>query len=412
MSQLSGQLGDVYLGTVEFSTDLLRPNALQAKLSTRFPAPTLSPLALSSSAVDTLSAGWRLEHLGRRGLSSWVSAEASYPQRNQEQVPRRRNDSSSKVPFGSDLHGSLRERKKKAQEKQGVPYLQTSKACETGPSTKGRKRIKADMAFSLKYYESHLQSWRCELQMPVREHVMTAVAEGRKAVGKRLSKETISSSFPNYSYGSPCSMDGLSDNQTWVREFILLGLSSDWDTQVALFVLFSVTYLLTLLGNVLIVLLIRLDSRLHTPMYFFLTNLSLVDVSYATSIVPQMLVHFLAERKGIPYVSCAARLFFSLGLGGIEFVLLAVMAYDRYVAVCDPLRYSVIMHGGLCARLAVTSWVSGSVNSLVQTTITFQLPMCMNKYIDHISCEILAVVRLACVDTSSNEVAIMVSSIV
>ena len=202
------------------------------------------------------------------------------------------------------------------------------------------------------------------------------------------------------------------DNQTWVREFILLGLSSDWDTQVALFVLFSVTYLLTLLGNVLIVLLIRLDSRLHTPMYFFLTNLSLVDVSYATSIVPQMLVHFLAEHKGIPYVSCAAQLFFSLGLGGIEFVLLAVMAYDRYVAVCDPLRYSVIMHGGLCARLAVTSWVSGSVNSLVQTSITFQLPMCTNKYIDHISCELLAVVRLACVDTSSNEVAIMVSSIV
>ncbi|DAA30157.1 olfactory receptor family 2 subfamily F member 2 [Bos taurus] len=202
------------------------------------------------------------------------------------------------------------------------------------------------------------------------------------------------------------------DNQTWVREFILLGLSSDWATQVALFVLFSVTYLLTLLGNVLIVLLIRLDSRLHTPMYFFLTNLSLVDVSYATSIVPQMLVHFLAEHKGIPYVSCAAQLFFSLGLGGIEFVLLAVMAYDRYAAVCDPLRYSVIMHGGLCARLAITSWVSGSVNSLVQTTITFQLPMCTNKYIDHISCELLAVVRLACVDTSSNEVAIMVSSIV
>ena len=202
------------------------------------------------------------------------------------------------------------------------------------------------------------------------------------------------------------------DNQTWVREFILLGLSSDWDTQVALFILFSVTYLLTVLGNVLIVLLIRLDSRLHTPMYFFLTSLSLVDVSYATSIVPQMLVHFLAEHKGIPYVSCAAQLFFSLGLGGIEFVLLAVMAYDRYVAVCDPLRYSVIMHGGLCARLAVTSWVSGSVNSLVQTSITFQLPMCTNKYIDHISCELLAVVRLACVDTSSNEVAIMVSSIV
>ena len=202
------------------------------------------------------------------------------------------------------------------------------------------------------------------------------------------------------------------DNQTWVREFILLGLSSDWDAQVALFVLFLVMYLVTVLGNVLIVLLIRLDSRLHTPMYFFLTNLSLVDVSYATSIVPQMLVHFLAEHKGIPYVSCAAQLFFSLGLGGIEFVLLAVMAYDRYVAVCDPLRYSVIMHRGLCARLAITSWLSGSVNSLIHTAITFQLPVCTNKYIDHISCEILAVVRLACVDTSSNEISIMVSSIV
>ncbi|XP_008050585.1 olfactory receptor-like protein OLF3 [Carlito syrichta] len=201
-------------------------------------------------------------------------------------------------------------------------------------------------------------------------------------------------------------------NQTWMNEFILFGLSSDWDTQVFLFVLFLVMYLVTMLGNFLIVLLISLDSRLHTPMYFFLTNLSFVDVSYATSIIPQLLVHFLTEHKVIPFLSCAAQLFFSLALGGIEFVLLAVMAYDRYVAVCDPLRYSAIMHRGLCAKLAITSWVSGSINSLMQTAITFQLPMCTNKYIDHISCELLAVVRLACVDTSSNEVAIMVSSIV
>ncbi|XP_032101034.1 olfactory receptor 2F1 [Sapajus apella] len=201
------------------------------------------------------------------------------------------------------------------------------------------------------------------------------------------------------------------DNQTWVSEFILLGLSSDWDTQISLFVLFLVMYVVTMLGNCLIVLLIRLDSRLHTPMYFFLTNLSLVDVSYATSIVPQLLAHFLAEHKAVPFRSCAAQLFFSLALGGIEFVLLAVMAYDRYVAVCDPLRYLAIMHGGRCARLAVTSWVSGSINSFMQTTITFQLPMCTNKFIDHISCELLAVVRLVCVDTFSNEVAIMVSSI-
>ncbi|KAM6202875.1 olfactory receptor-like protein OLF3 [Rhynchocyon petersi] len=201
-------------------------------------------------------------------------------------------------------------------------------------------------------------------------------------------------------------------NQTWGREFILLGLSSHWGTQVSLFVLFLVMYLMTVLGNILIVLLIRLDSRLHTPMYFFLTNLSIVDVSYATSIVPQLLVHLLSEHKVIPYLSCAAQLFFSLGLGGIEFLLLAVMAYDRYVAVCDPLRYSAIMHGGLCTRLAVSSWVGGSINSLLHTAITFQLPMCTDKVIDHISCETLAIIRLACVDTSSNEIAIMVSSII
>ncbi|XP_048193692.1 olfactory receptor-like protein OLF3 [Perognathus longimembris pacificus] len=201
-------------------------------------------------------------------------------------------------------------------------------------------------------------------------------------------------------------------NETRVSGFILLGLSGDRDTQVSLFVLFLAMYMVTVLGNVLIVLLIRLDSRLHTPMYFFLSNLSLVDLSYATSIVPQLLAHFLAEHKVIPFLSCAAQLFFSLALGGIEFVLLAVMAYDRYVAVCDPLRYSVIMHGGLCTRLAISSWVSGSINSLIHTSITFQLPMCTNKYIDHISCEILAVVRLACVDISSNEIVIMVSSII
>ncbi|XP_052028460.1 olfactory receptor-like protein OLF3 [Apodemus sylvaticus] len=202
------------------------------------------------------------------------------------------------------------------------------------------------------------------------------------------------------------------DNQTWMHEFILLGLSGDRDTQVSLFILFLLMYLVTVLGNFLIIALIRLDSRLHTPMYFFLSNLSVVDVSYATSIVPQLLAHFLVIHKAIPFLSCAAQLFFSLGLGGIEFLLLAVMAYDRYVAVCDPLRYSVVMHAGLCTRLVTASWVSGSINSLVHTAITFQLPMCTNKYIDHISCEILAVVRLACVDTSSNEIVIMVSSIV
>ncbi|XP_074051206.1 olfactory receptor-like protein OLF3 [Macrotis lagotis] len=201
-------------------------------------------------------------------------------------------------------------------------------------------------------------------------------------------------------------------NQTCTSSFILLGLSSDWKIQILLFVLFLAMYVLTVVGNILIIILICLDSHLHTPMYFFLTNLSLVDVSYATTIVPQLLVHFLEDEKLIPYLSCTAQLFFSLGLGGIEFVLLATMAYDRYVAVCNPLRYSAIMHDGRCVRLITASWIGGSLNSLIQTSITFQLPMCTNCVIDHISCELLAVVRLACVDTSSNEVAIMASSII
>ncbi|XP_017749228.1 PREDICTED: LOW QUALITY PROTEIN: olfactory receptor 2F2-like [Rhinopithecus bieti] len=206
------------------------------------------------------------------------------------------------------------------------------------------------------------------------------------------------------------------DNQTWVREFILLGLSSDWYTQVSLFSLFLVTYLMTVLGNCLIVLLIGLDSRLHTPMYFFLTNLSL-DVSYATSIVPQLAVHIFLQNTKHPLLElCSPVYSFFPGMGGaFEFVLAGSDCYDRYVAVwCDPpADTQPIIASEHCARLAIH--IAGSVapsTLLWQTAITFQRPCGTNKFIDHISCELLAVVRLACVDTSSNEVTIMVSSIV
>ena len=132
--------------------------------------------------------------------------------------------------------------------------------------------------------------------------------------------------------------------QTWMREFILLGLSSDWGTQVSRFVLFLAMYLVTLVGNVLILLLIRLDSRLHTPMYFFLTVLSLVDLCYSSSIVPQMPVHLLSAQKSIPFYSCLIQLSASLALAASEFLLLGAMAYDCSVAVCYPLHYTVIMH--------------------------------------------------------------------
>ncbi|KAF0874676.1 OR2F1 protein, partial [Crocuta crocuta] len=129
------------------------------------------------------------------------------------------------------------------------------------------------------------------------------------------------------------------DNLTWESEFVLLGLSSDRHTQAGLSVLFGAAYVLTLLGNGLVLLLIGLDAWLHLPMYFFLCNLSVVDIGYTSSGVPQMLVHFLPEKKTISFTRCGTQLFFSLALGGTKFLLLAAMAYDRYVAVCDPLRY-------------------------------------------------------------------------
>ncbi|XP_014447513.1 olfactory receptor-like protein OLF3 [Tupaia chinensis] len=197
-------------------------------------------------------------------------------------------------------------------------------------------------------------------------------------------------------------------NQTWVNEFILLGLSSDWGTQVSLFVLILAMYLVTFVGNSLILLLIRQDSRLHTPMYFFLSVLSLVDLCYANSIAPQMLAHLLSAKKSIPFYSCVLQFYVSLALGGSEFFLLGAMAYDRYVAVCHPLHYTVIMHEGLCLRLATGCLVAGFTNSLMETIITFRLPLCYNV-INHFACETLAVLRLACGDISFNKIMVAVS---
>ncbi|XP_025874150.2 olfactory receptor-like protein OLF3 [Vulpes vulpes] len=202
------------------------------------------------------------------------------------------------------------------------------------------------------------------------------------------------------------------DNLTWESEFVLLGLSSDRRTQVGFFVLFGAAYLLTLLGNGLIILLTGLDARLHLPMYFFLCNLSVVDICYTSSGVPQMLVHFLLEKKTISFIRCGAQLFFSLALGGTEFLLLAAMAYDRYVAVCDPLRYVAVMSPRCCAGLAAVSWLVGLVNSVVETVVTMRLPTCGHHVLNHVACETLALVRLACVDITLNQVFIVASSVV
>ncbi|XP_043434904.1 olfactory receptor 2D3-like [Prionailurus bengalensis] len=202
------------------------------------------------------------------------------------------------------------------------------------------------------------------------------------------------------------------ENQTYVTEFVFLGLSQDPHTQLLLFFLFLIIYLLTVLGNLLIIVLIHTDSRLHTPMYFFLGNLSSADLCFSTTTVPQVLVHFLAKRKTISFAGCSTQIFVLLLVGCTECALLAVMSYDRYVAVCKPLHYSSIMTHWLCVQLALGSWVSGALVSLVDTTFTLCLPYQGNNIINHFFCEPPALLKLASTNTYSTEMAIFAMGVV
>ncbi|XP_004613708.2 olfactory receptor 2D3-like [Sorex araneus] len=198
------------------------------------------------------------------------------------------------------------------------------------------------------------------------------------------------------------------ENQTYVTvtEFILLGLSQDPQTQVILFFLFLAIYLLTVLGNLLIIVLIYIDYRLHTPMYFFLRNLSFADLCFSTTIVPQLLVHFLAKRKAISFAGCSMQIVVLLLVGCTECALLAVMSYDRYVAVCKPLHYSTIMTHGVCVLMALGSWGSGVFVSLVETIFTLSLPYRGHNVINHFFCEPPAFLKLASADTYRTEMVI------
>ncbi|XP_072489105.1 olfactory receptor 5M5-like [Notamacropus eugenii] len=194
-----------------------------------------------------------------------------------------------------------------------------------------------------------------------------------------------------------------SNNLTSVTEFILLGLSSRPELQVYLFLFFLMIYLMILLGNLLIMLLILKDSRLHTPMYFFLTNLSGIEVCFTSCMFPQMLVHFLAQKKSISYSCCVVQFYTFLSFGIAECYILSVMAYDRYVAIRDPLRYSITMNWGICGSLAAGSWLGGFMFSAVDTVATFQLSFCHNNVINHFVCEMPAILHLSCTDTSQAE---------
>lgn len=199
------------------------------------------------------------------------------------------------------------------------------------------------------------------------------------------------------------------NNETSGGDFILLGFSDQPQLEVLLFVLVLISYLLTLLGNTAIILVSCLDCRLHTPMYFFLTNLSSLDLCFTTSIVPQLLWNLKGPAKTITPVGCAIQLYVSLSLGSTECVLLTIMAFDRYVAVCRPLNYTSIMHPSFCKALAGIAWLSGVGNTLIQGTITLRLPRCGHRHLHHFFCEVPAMIKLACV---ANEVQLFVATLV
>ncbi|XP_076699335.2 olfactory receptor 13C9 isoform X1 [Callospermophilus lateralis] len=200
------------------------------------------------------------------------------------------------------------------------------------------------------------------------------------------------------------------ENQTILVEFFLKGLSGHPRLEVIFFVLILLLYVVILLGNGTLIILSILDSRLHTPMYFFLGNLSFLDICYTSTSIPSTLVSFLSERKTISFSGCAVQMFLGLAMGTTECVLLGMMAFDRYVAICNPLRYLIIMNRNSYVTMAASSWLSGVVNSAVQTAFVVRLPFCRNNVINHFSCEILAVMKLACADISGNEFIMLVAT--
>ncbi|XP_041508751.1 olfactory receptor 2A12-like [Microtus oregoni] len=188
-------------------------------------------------------------------------------------------------------------------------------------------------------------------------------------------------------------------NQTRVSEFILLGFSSDPTTKSILFSVFLFIYLSSVIGNGLIIMLVCLDKQLHTPMYFFLCILAMLDMGYVSTTMPQMLVHLLAHSHTISFAGCWIQMYVFGALAATESMLFVVMSYDRYVAICYPLHYTVILNWGLCIRLAAGPCVCGFFSALLHTFFTMSLPYCGPNIVNHYFCEGPSVLSLACIDT-------------
>ncbi|XP_060038204.1 olfactory receptor 7A17-like [Erinaceus europaeus] len=199
-------------------------------------------------------------------------------------------------------------------------------------------------------------------------------------------------------------------NSTGIKYFLLLGLSEDPELQPLLFGLFLSMYLITVWGNLLLILAVSSDSHLHTPMYFFLSNLSLVDICLTSTTIPKMLHNIWTQSKAITYAGCISQMYFFVLFATLDDCLLTVMAYDRYVAICHPLHYTVIMNPQLCGLLVLACWVISVANALLESCMTLSLSFCTHLEIHYFFCELKQVVQLACSDTSLNNVVITVAA--
>ncbi|XP_073075566.1 olfactory receptor-like protein OLF4 [Manis javanica] len=199
-------------------------------------------------------------------------------------------------------------------------------------------------------------------------------------------------------------------NDTSISGFLLLGFSEEPELEPLLLGLFLSMYLITVFGNLLIILAVSADSRLHTPMYFFLCNLSFVDICFTSTTIPKMLLNIQTQSKAITYAGCITQMYFFLLFGGMDDFLLTVMAYDRYVAICHPLHYTVIMNPRLCRLLVLVSWIMSVLNSLLHSLMVLGLSFCSNMEIPHFFCELNQMVQLACSDTFFNNLMIYFSA--
>ncbi|KAM5165729.1 olfactory receptor 2B11-like [Callospermophilus lateralis] len=197
-------------------------------------------------------------------------------------------------------------------------------------------------------------------------------------------------------------------NESHPEEFILLGFADLPWLELPLFIILLITYPLALMGNIVIILVSKLDPRLHSPMYFFLTNLSFLDMCYTTSIVPQMLFNLGSSTKTISYIGCIIQLYIFHIMGGTECLLLAIMSFDRYVAICRPLHYTLIMNQRTCILLVSIMWMTGVIFAFSEATLTLQLPLCGVNKLDHLLCEIPVLIKTACGEKEANELALSV----